>query len=401
MPDILPDTQGEHVSAMEPLRIGEGSRFRPRLTEMAFELGQRAASFRSSLPPALLDSLATLVRGMNCYYSNLIEGHNTHPVDIERALKNDYSQDPVKRNLQLEAAAHIAVQEWIDSGGLSTAGAATQPAALREVHRRFLEKLPPELRWVEDPETGRRVEVVPGAFREDLVQVGRHIPQAIPRFLERFHEAYRVMSKTETLLASAAIHHRLLWIHPFADGNGRVARLVSHAILLETLQTGGIWSIARGFARNVQQYKVHLANCDMPRRNDLDGRGSLSEEALAEFTGFFLTVCIDQVAFMESLVAPGELATRIQVWAEEEIRKGQLPPRSGALLEWILLRGQLPRGEVSRITGTGERQGSRIISELVKRDILKSHGPRDPLVLNFPARLAHRWLPGLFPPQPD
>ncbi|BBE32444.1 hypothetical protein SmB9_01020 [Sphingosinicella microcystinivorans] len=55
---------------------------------------------------------------MNCYCSNLIKGHNTHPIDIERALNNDLSADPEQRNLQLAARAHIAVQEWIDAGGL-------------------------------------------------------------------------------------------------------------------------------------------------------------------------------------------------------------------------------------------------------------------------------------------
>ena len=55
---------------------------------------------------------------MNCYYSNLIEGHDTHPVDIERALKNDYSRDEKKRDLQLEAKAHIIVQQGIDTGAL-------------------------------------------------------------------------------------------------------------------------------------------------------------------------------------------------------------------------------------------------------------------------------------------
>src|SRR6185437_6654834 len=63
-------------------------------------------------------SLADLMRAMNCYYSNLIEGHDTHPVDIERALKNDYSQDRRKRDLQIEAKAHIDVQRWIDQGAL-------------------------------------------------------------------------------------------------------------------------------------------------------------------------------------------------------------------------------------------------------------------------------------------
>jgi len=44
---------------------------------------------------------------MNCYYSNLIEGHNTLPIDIDRALRDDYAGDPKRRNLQLEARAHM------------------------------------------------------------------------------------------------------------------------------------------------------------------------------------------------------------------------------------------------------------------------------------------------------
>ena len=92
---------------------------------------------------------------MNCYYSNLIEGHDTHPVDIERALKNDYSKDAKKRDLQLEAQAHIAVQTWIDGGGLK--GRAVTSDGIREIHRRFCELLPEDLLWVEDPETKERV----------------------------------------------------------------------------------------------------------------------------------------------------------------------------------------------------------------------------------------------------
>src|SRR5882672_2875104 len=118
-PDIKPaKDRGEPVSRMEPLLIGESSPHRPGLTDLALELAQRSAGFRRSLPESLLASLAGLVRAMNCYYSNLIEGHDTHPVDIERALKNDYSQDARKRDLQFEAKAHISVQQWIDGGGL-------------------------------------------------------------------------------------------------------------------------------------------------------------------------------------------------------------------------------------------------------------------------------------------
>jgi Fic family protein len=135
---------------MEPLLFGDGSRDRAPLTDTAFELTQKCAGFRRSLPPSLLVSLADLVRGMNCYYSNLIEGHDTHPIDIERALRNDYSQDAHKRDLQLEARAHIAVQKWIDGGGLKGSDAVTTEG-IREIHRRFCELLPEDLLWVENP----------------------------------------------------------------------------------------------------------------------------------------------------------------------------------------------------------------------------------------------------------
>lgn len=392
------EDRGEPVSLMTPMQIGEDSPRRVALTDLAFELARKSAGFRRSLPASLLSSLADLVRSMNCYYSNLIEGHDTHPVDVERALKGDYSQDAVKRDLQLEAEAHIDVQRWIDGGALK--GRAVAVDAIREIHRRFCERLPPDLLWAKDLKMEERIKVVPGGLRDRYVEVGDHVPVspgAVPRFLERFEEAYRALGPTETVLAAAAAHHRLVWIHPFLDGNGRVARLVSHAMLLDTLDTGAVWSIARGLARNVGAYKRHLAACDMTRRNDLDGRGHLSEENLTEFTRFFLTAAIDQVTFMEGLMQPDQLRARILSWAEEEIRLGRLPQKAGSVLEAVLYRGELPRADAASVVGTGERQARRVVSALLEGDVLVSESSRAPLRLAFPAALASRWMPGLFP----
>ncbi|MCZ7659894.1 MAG: Fic family protein [Xanthobacteraceae bacterium] len=378
--------------------VSEESRHRAGLTDLAVELAGKAAGLRGSLAPGLRVALAELVRSMNCYYSNLIEGHDTHPVDIERALRNDYSADPRKRDLQLEATAHIAVQQWIDAGHLR--GRAVTAEGVREVHRRFCDLLPEDMLWVEEPGTHERIRVEPGALRGRDVKVGRHVavsPGAIPRFMARFEAVYGRVGRTDAILAAAAAHHRLLWIHPFLDGNGRVARLMSHAVLLDALDTGGVWSVARGLARNVDVYKRHLAECDLPRRNDLDGRGHLSEEALAAFTRFFLTTALDQVAFMEQLVQPERLRARIRLWAEEEARLGALPAKAGAILDAVLYRGALPRGEVGGLLGLTPRHGRRIVSALLERGVLTSAGPRDPVHLAFPASLASRWLPGLFP----
>ena len=181
------------------------------------------------------------------------------------------------------------------------------------------------------------------------------------------------------------------------DGNGRVARLMSHAMLLEALDTGGVWSVARGLARNVRSYKSHLSQCDLPRHNDLDGRGNLSEEGLASFTHFFLQTCLDQVTFMEELVQPDRLRNRILLWAEEEVRAGTLPPKAGSILEAILYRGELPRGDVPDLLGTSDRHARRIVAALTERGVLVSDTTRTPLRLAFPAKLAPRWMPGLFP----
>lgn len=398
----MAEDRGESPTQMEPLLVRDSSKHRGELADLALELAQKATGLSRSLPPSIAQSLATLVRSMNCYYSNLIEGHDTHPIDIERALKQDYSANPEKRDLQLEAKSHIEVQQWIDQGGL-TASPFSQ-AAILEIHRRFCEGLPEDLLWVENPETGDKIKMIPGQFRQRDVIVGQHVaisPGALPNFIQRFEDGYSKLGKVDTIIASASAHHRLLWIHPFLDGNGRVARMMSYAIQREVMDTGGLWSIARGLARNVKDYKAHLASCDEPRQGDYDGRGNLSEERLAKFTAFFLKTCIDQVEFMEGLIEPAKLRARIQRWVEVEIRVGDLPPRSNEILDALLLRGELPRADVTSILGTGDRQARRITSALVDTGVLHSASSRAPFHLAFPAKLAVQWLPGLFPDKPD
>jgi Fic family protein len=396
----MTEDAGDSIGAMEPLGIGESSRYRASVSELAFDLTQKTASFKGGLPPTIVASLANLVRSMNCYYSNLIEGHDTHPIDIERALNSDFSADPKKHDLQLEAKAHISVQKWIDDGGLDGNAGVTEEG-IKDIHKRFYDEVPDEFKYAVNPDTGERVKVIGGQYRGNYVKVGNLVPisaGAIPRFMKRFEDHYSKLSKLETVISAAAAHHRLAWIHPFNDGNGRVIRLMSHAVLSNALDTGAVWSISRGLARNAQSYKSHLASCDLLRRNDLDGRGTLSEESLAAFTIFFLKVCIDQVDFMESLMLPKTLQTRMKMWAEEEIRLGKLNPKSGLILDALLYnRGELARGDVTGIVGVEERHARRIVSGLIEVGIISSESSRASLKLSFPAKLASRLMPGLFP----
>ena len=155
-------------------------------------------------------------------------------------------------------------------------------------------------------------------------------------------------------------------------------------MLLDALDTGGVWSIARSLGRNVQTYKHHLAACDLPRRND---RGTLSEEALASFTEFFLKTCIDQVDFMASLAQPEQLRTRIRRWAAEETDRGRLPAKAVQVIDAALYRGEIPRGEIESIVGTGERQARRVTAALTGLGVLTADSSRGlPCRSRFPPR---------------
>ena len=267
--------RGKSIGLMEPLLISEGSSQRRALTDLALELGQKSAGFRRSLPESLLSSLADLVRSMNCYYSNLIEGHDTHPIDIERALKGDYSKDTKKRDLQLEAKAHIDGPA-MDRQRRPERPRPSLPTPSAKSTGASASRCPTTCCGSKTRRQKKRSRSSPANCATAMSPSGAMSPSApgaVPRFLKRFEEVYGRLGKTETIIAAAAAHHRLAWIHPFLDGNGRVARLMSHATLLEALDTGGVWSIARGLARNVDAYKGHLAACDLttPQRSRWQG----------------------------------------------------------------------------------------------------------------------------------
>ena len=385
------------LARVEPLNVPEGD---PELGDLVFELLQKSSALAGQLSKEVRVELGRLVRSMNCYYSNLIEGHFTHPRSIERALANDLVTEPKQHNLQLEALAHIEVQRKIDSG-MDPQDWPTSVSYVRWIHAEFCARLPDPL-LEQRNDKGELVVVVPGEFRNEHVVVGHHVappPDELADLMARFEAAYDParLSRIELLIASAASHHRLLWIHPFLDGNGRVARLMSHALLLRLGVGSGLWSVSRGLARRVEEYKAVLTFADAPRRNDLDGRGTLSLEGLKAFCKFFLEVCIDQVDFMHSLLQPTELLRRMEIYVTDEVQAKRLPKGSFEMLREVYFHGAVPRGRAPEITGYEERRARETVSVLLEKGLLSSTGPRAPVSLGFPVEVQERWLPALYP----
>ena len=392
----------ESPSRIEPARLEHPPE---AVLNVLADLTAAAASLGTALHPRTSAHLADLVRIMNTYYSNLIEGHDTRPRDIERALAQDFEKDERRRNLQLEAAAHVRVQAGIDR--MAVEGQLPEPASrafIQTLHREFYVDAPDELLRVAG--AGRSFLMSPGEWRSDPthdVAVGRHVPPSsdtVAAFMGYFEARYKfaTLGKAERILAIPAAHHRFNFIHPFPDGNGRVSRLMSHAMAIEAgIGAHGLWSISRGLARGLESrgdYKQMMDGADAPRQNDLDGRGNLSEKALADFVLWFLRVCLDQVTFMTSLFDLKTLGQRLRRLVDES---DALKPEAAGLLEEALVRGEVDRGEATRITGFPERTARRVLNDVIEVGLLASDTPKGPVSLRFPASSLEMLFPRLYP----
>lgn len=383
------------------------------LHDLAMSVIQKSAALGSRQHPVTLRSLQELLRIINSYYSNLIEGHNTHPCDIVRAMQRKYDTEPAKRNLQLESVAHITVQRDMEKRLQEDAGI---NIASREflcyIHREFYKQLPEEFLIVKDPDTGRESRVVPGRLRKEAVKVGRHIPpdsNSLDDLLGHFGEFYAPDHHhgAAKLVAAAASHHRFMWIHPFLDGNGRVARLFAEAYFHRIPVLGyGLWSVSRGLARRNADYKAALTWADAPRRNDLDGRGNLSNEGLIRFCRFFLEVCLDQVEYMGELLKLEELIQRIRHYIDMRNRgivpgpsgeKQPLRPEASGMLQEVLIHGVSSRGDVIHASGLKERTGRSLLGMLLEEGLLVSDTPKGEVRLGFPIHAAGWFFPELYP----
>jgi Fic family protein len=385
------------------------------LEEIALNLAQRSANLAREVPEATMDGIRELLRIINSYYSNLIEGHNTHPIDVERAMRKDYSTDPAKRDRQIESLIHIDLQKKIEARlAVEPDSDVTNPDFIRWVHHDFYEQLPESLRWVE-AEDGTREWVEAGNLRKRMVAVGNHLPptpESIEAFMARFHERYNPnrLKGTKKFVAIAAAHHRMVWIHPFLDGNGRVSRLATDAFFQRIKLSGyGLWNVSRGLARRRGEYKAYLNAADSPRENDLDGRGNLSNRTLTAFCKFFLETCLDQTEYMSSVLGLNNFLPRLENYVSRRSNglivdeRGQtakpLHSRAGYVMREAAIMGELSRSRIVELVEMSERSARSVTKSLLDEGLLvpTADWHRSTVRLGFPPHAAGHWFPNLFP----
>ena len=375
------------------------------LLELASQLVAECHRLGGRASQPLMHALRPKLRAMNSYYTNKIEGQHTKPAAIEEALRKQFDADAALAKRQHLAIAHMEVEEELER---RLAGKSARdlfnPAPVREIHALLYGKLPDADRATDDGKP-----IIPGEYRRDDVQTGRHVAppwRDVGDLMDAWAARYRTLVGAEALLAgTACAHHRLTWIHPFIDGNGRVARLHTHLVLNAMGLTHGLWSPMRGLARTQENYYARLNNADLPRRNDLDGRGPLSQEELIKFASYFLETCLDQVRFMTQRLDLGSLKDRLKaLLVNLEGKPWQMGSERSIVkldaleaLHYAAMAGPIERSRFIALTGLGVRTGRRVMASLLDFGVLAAETSRAPVSFAVPLASLKFLFPNLWP----
>lgn len=372
------------------------------LEELKNQLLSQANRLGRELNPWICAELSEFILKINSYYTNSMEGNPSKLKDIENALSHQFSSDSVTRNYQMEHVAHINVQKKMYARLKSEPDLdICSSDFICWLHQEFYQQLPSDL-CIAQTLSGKRVAIIPGKLRNQGARVGGHDApatwQEIQQYLGEFQSALSParLAPKDRILALASSHHRLLWIHPFADGNGRVARLFTSAYADRVdIDPNHLWNVSRAFARNRGEYDRYLALSDLPRRNDYDGRGPLSDEGLTQFCKFFLRSCVDQVQYMEQILKLSHFKIRLARYLRDCKEEKTISEQAAKILEYIFLLGEVGRGQVRELCGVKERRANQIVQEVLGSGIAQTPSAYGPLRLKLTVDLAAALFPDL------
>lgn len=377
------------------------------LLELAEQVCVKSAALAGGHNTFILNSIKELLRKTNSYYSNKIESEGTHPLDIEKAMRKDFSKNEHEKKLQFLSLAHIEVQRFIELYAKEHADEVFTKKFILQIHKEFYSK-DKMSSFLEIKNSGTVLKMKPGELRENDVFVGRHIA---PKFselnatLNAFENFYKIPPKSRQslkLLYALSSHHRLLWIHPFLDGNGRVSRLFLDATLLcINLEGYGLWNISRGLARDSDEYKKYLSLADMPLQGITDGKGPLSLRGLSYYLKYMLTLALEQIEFMSKNLQLSSLGNKIDKYvmlSEQGVLGSEpLPKYASVLFRELLIDGEIARGKVKEIINKKDRTATTLIKTLLQLDYIESDTPKSAIRLKLNTNFASFLMPDLIP----
>lgn len=312
--------------------------------------------------PAVADELRASAKAGTVHYSTMIEGNQLPFVEAERAARGDLGQDTRAR---IELVNYVEALDLIDQR-LSSGTLELTPDFLKELHGTATRGLGRD----DDPHFKPHHE---GEWRDGVAVVVDKLtgqvmhrappPDEVPgRMAGMFEWLDKKLAKGHepAFVLAGVVHYGVTDVHPFADGNGRAARLLQTALLMMTdVLPGRMFSFERYYAEERDAYYDALRSV---RRN------TFNMEAWLEYFLRGLAEEYERVAVtvtdLDALVSgPGR--------GPLTLRDSQQRALTALRIEG---RREFTRREYEKAAGVGRSAAGDDLKQLVRHGVLSPRG---------------------------
>lgn len=267
--------------------------------------------------------------------SSRIEGNNTTVMDyvessklqVEASLFND--KEDIIEIENIEKAMRY-IEEHIETIEINH-------LFIRELHALVVEGLDPNKEGV----------VAPGTYRNNNVRINgaQHVPPDFLRVPEMMDELLDFVNHRDApkydLMKIALAHHRFVWIHPFCNGNGRVVRLFTYALLLKYVFTSNhrIINPTAVFGSDRENYYNKLAKADTG-----------TDEGYIEWTEYMLNGLKAEVEKIDKLIDYAYLSRHILTpMIDDALKNMYITSEDHKILEVAIALQQIQAADIKKI----------------------------------------------------
>jgi Fic family protein len=329
----------------------------------------RRLEIKPTTPASVFRQLKQVFHLLESLASARIEGNHTTLADYVEARVNavDGQADAIQEIANIEHAMD-AVEASVSPG------APLGEHLLRGLHAMTVGGLVRE---------GDRT---PGAYRTSPVRIAQadHAPPDAPQVPAYMEELVAFVNRDDAkkydLMKVALAHHRFAWVHPFGNGNGRVVRLFTYALLVKygfrvSGDQGRLLNPAAVFCADRERYYAMLAQADTG-----------SEEALEAWCTYVLTGIRDELSKLDRLADYGTLTSEILLPALAHARERQLITAAEEAVLTTAVRGRIVKSAdlAHALPGMAGPQRTYQIRKLVASGMLQpTHADARQYTLGF------------------
>jgi Fic family protein len=343
-----------------PLRLLNPSFDSPLLDVLTDLEHLRRLQIQGTTPLPVFMQLKQVFHVLESLASARIEGNHTTLADYVEARVIDGPN----RSEQLQEIANIehAMQQVEDS---VEPGAPVTEHLLRGLQATIVDGLK------------REGDTTPGAYRQGAVKIAQadHLPPEAPQVPDYMTELMAFINRADPpkydLMKVALAHHRFAWVHPFGNGNGRVVRLLTYAMLIKygfrVNAVGRLLNPAAVFCADRNAYYARLGDADAG-----------TDEALERWCVYVLSGVRDELTKVDRLADYEHLKAKVLLPAVNYAReRQQITPLEQAVLTTTIKAGTVKAGDLeAAMPDLNANQRTYQIRKLVDGGMLQPINPR-------------------------